>query len=176
MKSISARDVLKGLPHFKNEFQVIDPSNDKEVYGVLDAVGFDSKRGIVYEVALHRDMSGHAAVGFRLCGEFNPDPKYRQFHDLTERIAINGLTDPTFARELEEIRGKRFDYCNKEETEQREYSYDDSRYYSKEQLLEMGYTGDDEEDSYDGPISEDYESTEHQIRTMKQILIAARGE
>lgn len=175
MKSISARDVLKALPHYKNEFDVISKDNDAEVYGVLDAVGFDSRRGVVYEVALHRDMSGKVAVGYRLCGEFNPDPKYRQFHDLTERIAINGLTDPTFARELEEIRGKRFDYNNKEEIEVKDNTHGKHRYYSEEELKDMGYTGGEEEDDYDGPVSDNYETITQQIETMKTLLKIARG-
>jgi hypothetical protein len=176
MKCLSARDVLKALPHYKNEFQVIDPLNDLEVYAVLDAVGFDSKRGICYEAALHRDMAGVVAVGYRICGEYNTAPEFRKFHDMTDRLVIAYAEDPSLGRELDEIRGKRFDYKNKEEIEFKDKSFDDARYYSKEQLLEMGFTGDEEEDTYDGQVAENYDVVSSQIELFKTLLVAARGE
>ena len=176
MKVLSARDVLKALPHYTSEFQVIDPANDAEVYAVLDAVGFDSRRGISYEVALHRDMSNHVAIGFRLCGEYNMDPKFRKFHDLTDRLVIAYTQDPSLGRELDEIRGKRFSYNNKEELEGKaKKPVSDHKYYSEEELKEMGYTSGEEEE-YDGSISDDFETVAQQMDVLKAILFSARGE
>lgn len=172
---LSARDVLKALPHYKNEFDVIEKSNDAEVYGVLTAVGFDVSKGISYDVALHRDMSNVVAVGFMLSGDYSLDPKYRKFLDLTDKIVVNGMSDPSFARELEEIRGKRFQYFNEEELEQKvKTPKDDLRYYSEEELKEMGYTGGDEEDVYEGEVTDNFEVLSSQIDTMKALLKIAR--
>lgn len=173
---LSARDVLKALPHYKNEFDVIEKSNDAEVYGVLAAVGFDVSKGITYDVALHRDMSNTVAVGFMISGEYDTNPKFKQFLDMTDRVVVASLVDPSLGREMEAIRGKRFDYKNSEELEFKDKSFEDPRYFSKEKLLELGYTGDDEEESYDGQVAENYDVISSQIETMKSLLKIARGE
>lgn len=173
---LSARDVLKALPHYKNEFDVIDPKNDSEVYAVLEAVGMDTRKGVSYDVALHRDLSNTVAVGFMLSAEYNTDSKFKNFLDTTDRIVVAGMLDPSLAREMEEIRGRRFAYRNDEEVEHKSSKPNDPRYYTDEQLKEMGYTSGDEEEEYDGDVTDNYEVLSSQIETMKQLLKIARGE
>lgn len=177
MMNISARDLLKGLTHFKNEFDIIDPANDAEVYAVLEAIGMDTRKGVSYDVALHRDRSNTVAVGFMLSAEYNLDPKFRKFHDNTDRLVLAYMQDPSLGRELDEISGKRFAYRNDEELEQKvKTPKDDPRYYSEAELKEMGYTGGDEEEEYDGQVTDNYEVLTSQIETMKALLKIARGE
>lgn len=176
MRSISARDTLKALPHYKNEFDIIDPKNDAEVYAVLEAIGMDTRKGVGYDVALHRDMGNTVAVGYMLSSEYSTDSKYKDFLDTTDRIVVAGMLDPSLAREMEEIRGRKYNYRNEEETEVKLRKPNDPRYYTEEQLIEMGYTGGEEEDEYDGTVSDNYDVVSQQIETMKALLKIARGE
>lgn len=177
MLNISARDLLKGLTHFKNEFEIIDPKNDSEVYAAMEAVGMDTRKGVNYDVALHRDRGNTVAVGFMLSAEYNLDPKYRKFHDQTDRLVIAYTQDPSLGRELDEISGKRFSYKNDDELEQKvKTPKDDPRYYSEAELKEMGYTSGEEEDPYEGETSDNYDVVSSQIELFKTLLVAARGE
>jgi hypothetical protein len=179
MRNISAKDLLQALPHYKNEFDIINPANDTEVYAVLEAIGMDTRKGVQYDVALHRSMSDpkNPAVGYILSAGYSTDPKFKNFLDTTDRIVVAGMIDPSLAREMEEIRGKRFGYRNDEELEQKvKTPKDDARYYSEEELKEMGYTGGEEEDTYDGDVSDNYDVVSSQIELFKTLLVAARGE
>lgn len=178
MRNISAKDLLQALPHYKNEFEIIDKSNDAEVYSVLEAIGMDTRKGVQYDVALHRSMSDpkHPAVGYILSADYSTDPKYKKFLDVTDRIVVQGMVDPSMAKAMEEIRGRRFNYRNEDELEFKQKKPNDPRYYSEEQLIEMGYTSGEEEDSYDGETSDNYDVVSSQIELFKTLLFAARGE
>lgn len=172
----SARDLLKALPQFKNEFDIINLKNDPEVHALLTAIGFDVSKGIVYDVANHRDRANKVAVGYMVSGEYLLDDKYKQFHDPTDRLVIAYSKDPSLGRELDEISGKRFSYRNEEEVEQKSSKSSNHTYYSEEELKEMGYTSGDEEDNYDGPVNDNYDTIANQIELLKTLLVAARGE
>jgi hypothetical protein len=147
------------------------------VYAVLEAIGMDTRKGVQYDVALHRSMVDpkNPAVGYILSADYSVDSKFKDFLDTTDRIVVAGMVDPSLARQMEEIRGKRFSYVNAEEIDFKDHVVEDARYYSKEKLLEMGYTGEPEEDEYDGQVSDNYETVASHIQVMKDILIAARG-
>lgn len=176
MRNCSARDLLLALPHYKNEFDIINRANDTEVYEVLDAIGIDTLRGIGYAVNLHRDMQGKIAVGFILSGEYNRDPKYKNFLDTTDRVILASMDDPSLGRDMIELMGRRYNYKNDDEPEVKVKAEYDSRYYSPEQLLALGYTGEPEEEEYDGTVSENYDVITSQIKTMSQLLSIARSE
>ena len=174
MRSLSVRDILKALPHFKNEMDVINPANDMEVFAVLDAVGFDTRQGITYIVANHRDMGKNTGVGYIAIGEYNVDRKYNKFVDVVDLTIIAGLTDISLAKEMAILSGKRFAYNNKDE-------YDigpkkrkpDPRYFSDEQLLEMGFSEGNDEEEYDD-VDNSYEVITAQIETLQGVLDAVR--
>jgi len=174
MRSLSVRDILKALPHFKNEIDIINPANDVEVFAVLDAVGFDSRQGIKYIVANHRDMAKQDGVGYIATGEYNPDRKFNKFITVEDMIVIAGMTDISLGKELALLSGKKFVYKNEDE-------YDigpkkrkpDPRYYSDEQLLEMGFTEGNDEEEYDD-VDNSYEAITAQIETLQGVLDVVR--
>lgn len=177
MRVLSFRDIKLALPHMKNEVEMMQRENDTAVLGVLAAVGFSMNHPVSYEVAYHRDMQGGVAVGIMAVGEYNHDSKYRDFLDTTDRIVVAGMQDASLAREMEEIRGKKFGYRNDEELEfKAKTPVQDARYYSQEQLIEMGYTGGDEEVEYEGTIGDDYEIITSQIAALVDLKKMIRGE
>lgn len=173
---------MLAVPHYKSEVEMIRPENDVEIYKVLEAVGFDIKKRISYDVALHRDRQNKTGVGFMAVGEFSTDPKYKGFLDSFERIVVAGMSDPSLGRELAEIAGKRFTYTNADETDVKNPRVADPRYYSDDELRELGFTGFDDEDpeaeflADHGGAESDCDMIESQIAALTALRISIRGE
>lgn len=180
MRQLSVRDLLLALPQFKNEIELIHPDNDAVVFATLDAVGFDTRQGVTYVAQLHRDMQDKVAVGFMALGEYNVDPKFNKFIDMTDRIVIAGLHDRSLAEEMLNIQGKKFTYINDDEPESKASLKrpHDPRYYDDSELLAMGYTAPDEDEGIDAEVGsvEDYESVASQIAMLNGIKKLLRGE
>jgi len=178
MRALSLRDLLLAdeLSHIRNEVELIHPNNDAIVKYVLQGIGFDTSREINYEASYHRDMQGKAAVGFRVLGEYDTDLKYKEFLTTDDRVVQAYMKDVSLGKEMEILLGKRFGYKN----EDNEYDIgskrkkpSDPRYYSDDQLLEMGYDDADYED-YEEVDMED-ELTQ-QIKVLEDIKVVLRGE
>jgi hypothetical protein len=186
LRAISFRDLKLALPQFKNEVEMLHPYNDVAMLGALEAIGFDIKQPINYEASYHRDMQQSAAVGFRAVGEYNLDPKYKNFLDVMDRIIVVGLTDPTFAKELNELHGKSYTYRNDDEYTGKlpRKKPNDPRYFTEQELLDMGYTGDEDEPEYEEYLSasekraeaEKTETLTKQIAELENVRIMLRGE
>lgn len=175
MRSLSVRDLMLAdeLSHIRNEVELIHPSNDAIVKYVLQGIGFDTSREIIYEASCHRDMAGKAAVGFRVLGEYDTDPKYKEFLTTEDRVVQAYMKDVSLGKELEILLGKRFGYKNDDEYEiGNKRKKDNPRYFSDEQLLEDGYSEVDDED-YEEMDTED-ELTQ-QINTLEDIKKTIRG-
>lgn len=175
---LSVRDLMlcEELSHIPNEVSLLHPDNDALVASLLEQVGFNIKKEWTYIPSLHRDMREKAQVGFQIVGEYNTDPKYRHLLDMTDKIVVAGMVDPSLAKEMLEIMGKRFQYKNDEEDVKSRKRPNDPRYYSEEELLEMGYsTGEDEEEVYEDE-DDSCNSVTSQIAALQSIKVAIRGE
>lgn len=175
MRNISLRDLMLALPQFKNEIEVIHPDNDEVVFAALDAIGFDSRRGIEYIPSNHRDMQGGEGVGFQAVGEYNPDPKFKKYLDTIDRVIVAGMTDISLAKDMAELMGKRFNYNNQDEEVVSRKRPNDPRYYSEQELLDMGYSEGDEVEEYDGEVMENQNSISEQIATLEAVRVMLRG-
>lgn len=177
MRSLSARDILLALPHLKSEVALIHPKNDAEVFAVLDAVGFDTRQGVEWIVAHHRDMQNNIGVGFIAVGEYNTDPKFKNFIDTTDRIIIAGMLDPSLGRSMEEMMGRRHQYRNEDEQDVKSRKRpNDPRYYSDEELIAMGYTdGEESDDSGEGYVEDSYDAIRSQITALEGVRKQLRG-
>lgn len=172
LRDLRLADSLKHL----NELDIIHPKNDKLVCEVLEMIGFNTKQGIDYIASNHRDLQNKTGVGFQVIGEYNVDPKYRNFVDTVDRIIICGLTDITLAKDMANLMGRSYANNKQQDTDGKSRKKpDDPRYYSEEQLLEMGYTTGDEEEEYES-VEEDYELVTSQINTLNEIKVTLRGK
>lgn len=177
MRNTSLRDLkLADLLSHLTEVEIINPKNDELVKSVLQQIGYDTRQPIEYTVSNHRDMQGKSAVGFQVIGEYNTDPKYKHFLDTVDRVVVAGLTDIHLARDMETLLGKRFIYRNEDETENKTRE-NDPRYYTPEQLAEMGFTGmeQDDEDYSEGVVDSDYDMITSQIMALEAIKKSLRG-
>lgn len=176
MRAISLRDLMLAdeLSHIKNEVELIHPRNDSIVKYVLQGVGFDTSQPIEYIASYHRDMQNKAAVGFRVVGEYDTHPQYKQFLTPDDRIVLAGMEDISLGKELSLIMGRRFNYHNEDEYEigAKRKKPSDPRYFTDAELLEMGYSEGDDED-YEEVGLED-ELTQ-QITTLENIKNSIRG-
>lgn len=177
MRNVSLRDLKLAdtLSHL-NEIEMIHPENDALVHEVLRQIGFDTRQGIEYIPSYHRDMTGKAAVGFQAVGEYKVDPKYNKFIDITDRVVVAGMTDINLAKDMAELMGKRYNYNNQDyEDGKGKKRSNDPRYYSDEELLEMGYTEPEEEDVCD-VVEDNCEAIESQIKALEEIKVMLRGK
>ena len=183
MRNTSLRDLKLAdtLSHL-SELDMINPANDSTVKYVLAAIGYDVSKTIDYVPSFHRDRQNKAAVGFQVIGEYSTDPKFKSFLDSFDRIVVAGMTDPSLARELAEIAGKRFTYTNDDETDVRSPRVPDARYYSDDELKELGFTGFEDDNSEDSFLAEhggaesDCDMISSQIAALQSLKIAIRGE
>jgi hypothetical protein len=181
MKVLSFRDLMvcEELSHIKNEIELLHPSNDSLVNSLLVQIGFDVAREVFYEASKHRDLQGVVAVGFCACGEYARDVKYRQFLDTTDRIVIAGMNDPSLAREMALSQGTSHSYRNDDDKwdDGSRAKKDDVRYYSDQELLDLGFTGDKEEiDEFEGEyIERDWEENLRAIQVLKETRDLIRG-
>lgn len=179
MRNISLRDLMlaEELSSIKNEIVLINPNNDKLVFSVLQQIGFDTKQEVNYVPSLHRDMQGKIAVGFQAVGEYDTDTKYRPFIDTLDRVIISGMRDISLAKDLIELMGKRYPYRNDDEAEGKSRKRNnDPRYYSDQELLDMGYTsGEEDEEETVEYVQEDYETVSKMIKTLEEVRDQIRG-
>lgn len=177
MRQISMRDLklADSLSHM-SELEMLSPENEAALKEVLAEIGFNVQQPINFIPCLHRDMKQHAAVGFLVTGEYNVDRKYNKFIDTTDRVVIVGMQDPSLAKDMLEIMGKKFSYKNEDETENKTRE-NDARYYTPEQLAELGYTGmeQDDEDYSEGAVDSDYDMITSQIMALEAIKKSLRG-
>lgn len=169
MRSISCRDILvaEELSHIKNEIELLNPDNDELVKSVLTQVGFDVRHGIQYIPSLHRDMQNKVAVGFMAIGEYNTDPKYKQFMDTFDRVVIAGMQDASLGREMANMMGQQFQFNNDPEA--------DAKEYSEAELKAMGFTSGNE-DEYVDDSPEESDRISREIEQLKMICASIRGE
>jgi hypothetical protein len=171
LKVISLRDLMlcEELAGIKNEIELIHPSNDNLVNSLLVQIGFDIKKNILYEASKHRDLTGKVAIGFCACGEYSTDPQYKKFLDVTERTVVAGMVDPSLGREMAAMQGRKNLYRNDEDKwdDGSRAKASDPRYYSEEQLLELGYTMGEEEELDGGYYIE--ATWEEDLRAIKQL-------
>ncbi len=180
MRSISLRDLKLAdcLKHL-NEIEIIHPSNDELVKSVLEQIGFNTKQGIDYIPSNHRDMKQHAAVGFQVIGEYNVDPKYNKYIDTIDRCIVAGLTDISLAKDMAGLMGRGYNYRNEDEftgkINGRKKQENDPRYYTDQELLDMGFSeGDDDEDDY-YEIEDSCEDITRQIEELQTVKELVRG-
>jgi hypothetical protein len=183
MKVLSFRDLMvcEELSHIKNEIELLHPSNDGLVNSLLVQLGFDVKREVLYEASKHRDLKGHVAIGFCACGEYSTDQRYKKFLGVTDRIVIAGMRDPSLGREMALSQGSQSSYRNCEDqwNDGSRAKKDDARYYTDEELLEMGWSaGDDADGEYASAeyIEDNWEATLRAIRQLEEIRDAVRGK
>jgi hypothetical protein len=177
MKVISFRDILicDELRHVKNEILLLHPDNDEIVKELVEQIGFDITQPISYEASKHRSLDGRVGVGFQVIGEYSRNKRYAKFLDTTDRIIVAGLSDVSLAREMNSIMGKRNTYSNEEESGVGSGNYKrDKRYYSEQELLDLGYSEDIEEDSTEY-LEDDWESVMAQIEQLENIKNQIRG-
>lgn len=178
LRDLKLADTLSHL----SELEMINPANDSLVKAALEIIGYDITKRIDYVPSFHRDRQHKKAVGFQVIGEYSTDPKYKHFLDAFDRIVVCGMTDPSLARELAEIAGKRFTYTNDDEADTRSPRVPDARYYSDEKLKELGFTGFDDDNSEDSFLAEhggaesDCDMISSQIAALQSLKIAIRGE
>lgn len=178
MKVLSLRDLMlcEELSHIPNEVTLIHPSNDKLVASLIEQLGYNINKAWHYEPSFHRDMQNKTQVGFMLVGEYNTDPKYRHLMDMTDRLVIAGMVDPSLAKEMLEIQGKRFNYKNDDEIDfKSRQKPNDPRYYSEDELLEMGYSMGEVEDEYDS-VEDNCDAVTSQINALLAVRFDLRGE
>ena len=179
MRNISLRDLMYGvdsLSDIKSEIDLINPANDERIKAVLEEIGFNTKQGIDYIPSNHRDMRNNVAVGFQVVGEYNTDPSMKHFLDTTDRIVVAGMTDVHLAKDMAELMGKRYTYKNQDEDDIKERKRpNDPRYYSEEELIEMGYTsGNENEIEYDD-VETNCDSISSQIAALQIAKELIRG-
>lgn len=181
MKSLSFRDLLtcEELSHITNEVILMHPSNDVLVKSILVQIGFDVNKDILYEVAKHRDLKGHVAVGVIACGEYSTDPQYKKYLDVTERIVVAAMSDASLGREMASLLGKKNTYKNIDDqwNDGSRARPNDVRYYSDEELLALGFSGDSEEsDEFEGEyLEKDWEETLRAIKELEAVRDLIRG-
>lgn len=163
---------------FPNEVVMIHPSNDVAIAAVLEQIGYDVTQEWNYVPSKHRDMQGVVAVGYMVVGEYSRKPEHRHFLDANDRIILAGQQDASLGKELAGMAGRRNTYKNNDETENTRKKPNDPRYYTDEQLLDMGYTeGDEEGEDPDSAlyIEADWEETLRAIKLLEQIRDDVRG-
>lgn len=180
MRATSLRDIMlaDSLSHIKSEVMLISPENDVAVAAVLEQIGYDISQEWEYVPSKHRCMSNKVAVGFMVVGEYSRDPKYRHFLDTTDRVIVAGMGDASLAREMQTLMGRKNTYKGDEKWDDgARAKANDPRYFSDEELLEMGYTaGEDENDPLEGEyIESDWEVNLRAIKQLEEIRIQIRG-
>lgn len=172
MRATSLRDIMlaDSLSHIKSEVVLISHDNDAAVLAVLEQIGYDITQPIEYVPSRHRDMANKVAVGYMVVGEYSRDAKYRHFLDTTDRVILAGMDDASLARDMSALMGKKNIYRNDDDKweDGSRAKANDPRYFSEAQLLEFGFTGNDEEvDEFEGEYLErDWEET---LRAIKQL-------
>ena len=177
MRNISLRDLklADSLSHL-NEIELIHPQNEDKVKAVLAQIGFDVRQKIDFIPSYHRDMSGKAEVGFQVIGEYDVDPKYNKFIDTIDRVVVAGYTDINLAKDMAELMGRKFNYKNEDEGDYKAGRKPaDPRYYSEEELLELGYTTGEDEDVYDD-VDNSCEALTSQIEALQTVKEMLRGK
>lgn len=181
MRATSLRDIMlaDSLSHIKSEVTLVSPENDVEVAKVLELIGYDVNQAWEYVPSKHRCMGNKVAVGFMVVGEYSRDPKYRHFLDTTDRVIVAGLEDASLAREMQTLMGRKNTYKNSEEKwdDGARAKANDPRYFSDQELLDMGYTqGVEENDPYEGfYIEADWEDNLRAIKTLEDTRDLIRG-
>jgi hypothetical protein len=182
MRATSLRDILlaDSLSHITNEVLLIHPSNDKLVAEVLEQIGYDITQPWEYVPSKHRSMDQKIAIGYMVVGEFSRKREHRHFLDANDLIVLAGMSDASLGRELSEMSGRRNTYKNNDETENTRHKPGDVRYYSDEELLELGYTMGSDEDDVDpyerDYIESDWEENLRAIKVLEDIRDAVRGK
>jgi hypothetical protein len=172
MRATSLRDILlaDSLSHIKSEVLLICPENDLAVAAVLEQIGYDINQAWEYVPSRHRDMTNKIAIGYMIVGEYARDDKYRHFLDTTDRVIVRGMSDPSLAREMSALQGRKNMYKGEDKWDDGSRAKkDDPRYYSEAELLEFGYsTGEEDEDNVGS--GEYIEATwEEDVRAIKEL-------
>ena len=180
MRATSLRDIMlaDSLKHIKSEVLLINPANDSLVSKVLEQIGYDIKQPWEYVPSKHRCMGNKISVGFMVVGEYSRDPKHRHFLDTTDRVIVAGMGDASLAREMSALQGRKNTYKGDDKWDDGSRAKkDDIRYYSDEELLALGFTGDSEDsDEFEGEYLErDWEENLRAIQVLKETLELIRG-
>lgn len=150
-KAISMRDIMK-FPQFKeiHELQLAHPSFDKAIAPFVHLLGIDTRQSVEYIVNNHRDLSNNTGIGIRIVGEIRRDAEFVKSPvcDLVDRIVIAGLKDVSLAEEMESL----------------------TRQVSNIQAL-----ADQEGDSMQELIEDDFEWSTMQIKSVEEYIKSARG-
>lgn len=162
-----------------NSIQLLSPDMDTLVYGCLEQLGFDVTQTIEYIPSKHRSMSGKISVDFQAVGEMNRDKKYNHLRDATLRTVVAGYSDASLAREMSLLMGEKNTYRNENDAwdDGSRAKASDPRYFSEEQLLEYGYTGNTEDEDECGAdyIEADWENNLRAIKQLEELRDAIRG-
>ena len=161
-----------------NSIEMLDPAKDGIVNAVLEQLGFDINKDIEYLPSKHRSMSGVVSIDFQACGEMNRDRKYNHLRDVTQRTVVAGMEDISLAREMALLQGNKATYRSDEKWDDGSRAkVSDPRYFSEEQLLELGFTtGEDENDPYESfYIEKNWEDDLRAIKLLEQIRDDIRG-
>ena len=161
-----------------NSIEMLDPAKDFLVNDVLAQLGFDITKTVEYLPSKHRSLSGIVSIDFQACGEMNLDRKYNHLRDVTMRTVCAGMKDISLAKEMALLQGNKATYRSDEKWDDGSRAkVDDPRYYSEEQLLQLGFTtGEDESDPYESfYIEKNWKDDLRAIKQLESIRDIVRG-
>jgi len=161
-----------------NSIEMLDPAKDVLVNEVLAELGFDVTKAVEYLPSKHRTLGNEVVIDFQACGEMNLDRKYNHLRDVTMRTVACGMKDISLAREMALLQGNKATYRSDEKWDDgARAKVSDPRYFSEEQLLELGFTtGEDEVDPFEGEYIEKHWKDDLQaIKTLEDLRIMIRG-
>lgn len=182
MRATSLRDIMlaDSLKHIKSEVLLISPENDVAVLAVLAQIGYDVKQPFEYVPSKHRDLRNKIGIGFQVVGEYSRDPKFKSFLDTTDRVILAGMLDPSMGRELSTMQGRKNTYKGDDKWDDGSRAKaSDPRYFSDQELLDLGWTkGDDEDGEYASAeyIEETWEQDLRAIKQLQDVLDIVRGK
>ena len=100
-KGVSFSDVIRfsSFSHL-TPFDLLSPEYDEDVKPYLYDMGIDTNLRIDVQACLHRNMSGHKAVGYRYIGFERTDEKWLKNPQCTMAARLASQEDPSLAAEM----------------------------------------------------------------------------
>ena len=100
-KGVSFSDIIRfsSFSHL-TPFDLLSPEYDEDVKPYLYDMGIDTNLRIDVQACLHRNMSGHKAVGYRYIGFERTDEKWLKNPQCTMAARLASQEDPSLAAEM----------------------------------------------------------------------------